>query len=401
MLKSSNNILSSLHDYSVENLLFCTKDSNEVAKVAWIRKNYPHHFHLLSEQLKLYNKALAKLPGWVKKNCLFTAQSLEQCSSPATAHYKASLFKGELMVDLTAGIGVDAVAFAEKFKQVIAIDKDENVHALAEFNLSQLAITNVQRVNTDADSWLHKQRHADLYYIDADRRPITGKKVITLEDSTPNVLALLPIIKGLTKDVLLKCSPLIDITYLFSRIDLIQQITVLSVEQEVKEILVHLVSKPDNPFIKAVNLSAGGEITHEFEAQVSNLSAERKLEEDAIYFYETGNVLIKSGLSDLYANQIGLSQLGSKTPYYTGNKCITSFFGRAFKIITCMPMSKSNVLAYLKNNTITKANIAAKGFGVSVDDLRSTFKLKDGGEEYLFFVKHNHNEKVFYHVRKF
>ena len=57
-----------------------------------------------------------KVPTWASNPHLEfpTHLSLEQCSSEATARYKASLLSGNTLVDLTGGMGVDCYFLSDR-----------------------------------------------------------------------------------------------------------------------------------------------------------------------------------------------------------------------------------------------------------------------------------------------
>ena len=70
------------------------------------------------EQIAGRQKAKTKLPSWAAIDGIVWPPhlSMEQCSSELTARYKASIAgKGALIVDLTAGFGVDMAFMSQGF----------------------------------------------------------------------------------------------------------------------------------------------------------------------------------------------------------------------------------------------------------------------------------------------
>jgi hypothetical protein len=63
--------------------------------------------------------AARKIPSWYPVSALWYPPhlSMEQCSSEATALYKASLLEGDTFADLTGGFGIDCSFISRNFKQ--------------------------------------------------------------------------------------------------------------------------------------------------------------------------------------------------------------------------------------------------------------------------------------------
>ena len=121
---------------------------------------------------------------------------------------------------------------------------------------------------------------------------------------------------------------------------------------------------------------------------------------DGKYFYEPAHALIKSGLVPDYASKIDLHMIAANSLYLTGNKHIDDFFGRTFKVVSGIDFSKSKVKKYLAEQKITKANISKRNFLLKPDEIIKLFKLRDGGEDYLFFTQDTNKNELMYHCRK-
>jgi hypothetical protein len=151
--------------------------------------------------------------------------------------------------------------------------------------------------------------------------------------------------------------------------------------------------------IVAVQLSQEGLIEYKIEnAQLSSNLGVYK--EPPQWFYESSNMVIKAGLTNTLAKKYGLTLLAKAGYYMVGNIYHSDFFGRVFSIVKTLPFSKALLKQYLKENNMYKANLAAKNFVSGVDELRKTFMIQDGGEDYLFFTLNANNEKVFFHCVK-
>lgn len=367
-----------------------------------LTKNFPGTYKLLAAQLALYDKAKKKLPLMASAFCYFTSKSLEQASSEALANYKASLVQGDLLIDLTGGLGSDDIAFSGRFNNIISVDKDSELNLLAEVNFIKLGINNIKRISSDAEGFITGDLKADLVYIDADRKPgSSGKKSVTLHDSSPNVLKIINRLFDISPEIMMKLSPMADISYLIKNLPCLAEIQVISHKNEVKELLVILKrGYSKNPLISAIELSStGNEKLNQF-SEPSQKINESGFAESGLYFLEAANALIKSGLVNNYAYQNGLKLVSSSSVFMITDKPIQNPFGRYFKLVNSFSFSKSAFKNYLSENNIKSANITCRSFPAKPDEILKNFGLKDGSNDYFFFTAGENKKKLVFHCQK-
>lgn len=372
-----------------------------------LKKLYPGNYKLLYEQLLTYPKAAKKLPGFTSHFCYLTAKSYEQSSSELLAAYKAALFKGNICIDLTGGLGIDDIAFSGSFNKVISVDNDEALNTLAEINFKKLGVNNITRLTTSAEEFIQSKLlssdlSAELIYIDADRRVNKdGKRSVTFHGSSPDILKIKDNCFKISGEVLLKLSPLTDITYIRKNLTGIKFIKVISLDNEVKEILV-LLNKDykDAALISAVDISSAAGATMEFipQALESKNAADNSIEFN--YLIEPGNAIIKAGLIDSYAEVNTLHRFFVQSPYLLSFTVPVQPFGRVFRIISYSKFSKSAFKQYLVKQNISKASLASRNFPVKPEELKKLFKLSDGGNDYFFFTTDEAKTKWFFHCKK-
>lgn len=358
----------------------------------------------LAEQLKLYPKAKYKLPTFTNSSCWFTGKSYEQCSSEASAKLKSILFKGGKLLDLSGGLGVDDYFFSESFKEVIGLDPDEQLNMLVRANYEKLGKKNITRITKTAEDYLQENKNNfSLIYLDADRRAGAHKSKL-LETGSPDFFTLKDQLLECSDLILLKLSPMIDLDYCIEQIPFLKQIFVVSVESEVKEVLC-LIEKSYQLEVKISNyfLDKNGEILASLELEnpvrKSKFTFEKPTHETI--FFEASAGLIKSGLDKFYASQKSLSPIHPNGYYYTGaNDFPEPAYGRWFQIISKQVFSKSEFKKYLQTQKIEKANISARDFGMGSEEIKKSFGLKDGSDDYFFFGKDERNNKVFIHAQK-
>ena len=356
--------------------------------------------NLVLETILNIKKASYKLPTLTSNYCWLPTKSYEQSSSELTALYKSLLYTGNSVLDLCGGLGVDDIAFSKVFSKVVSLDADEELNEIVKYNFKKIGINHIERLTVFAEDFLTKNTSKfDLVYIDADRRSTANSKKFLLSDCTPNILELLPQLKLITNQLLIKLSPMIDLNYCKSEIENIKAIHVVSLKNEVKEVLL-LVDFTifNSTVIKAINIINDQNI-HEF-SHSNSFEKESKNSNSNEYFYEPNASIIKANLSANYAQSLGLKMIALNSNFFVGHELIENFYGRCFKIIDSFSFSKSSLKSYLKEKEILKANISKRNFPINEAVIAKQFNLKTGGDQYLFFTQNNQGEKLFYHCRK-
>lgn len=385
----------------VEKIALYTKSYSKTKLIAYLREEYGDLYPIVADQLSLLEKAKKKLPQWVDAGCLFTAKGLEQCSSQPLAKFKSGLITGNTLLDLSGGLGVDDVSFSMVFNQVISLDIDEHLNELVQLNLQKLNIKNVSRLTISAEDYLKSHKEpVEAIYVDADRRVKGNQKSALLSGASPDVQSLLPQLLKKSERIMLKLSPLIDITYLQQLFPNIEHIYVVGVQNEVKEVLVLLNNRvlTNKQQVTAVQLASSGEVTHQINGKENREPVNSTPSES--WFYEPSNMVIKAGLSQALAKTNGLRLIAKNSHYMLGSQFIDGYFGRAFKVKHSMVFGKRALKDYLSGHQINKANVSVRNFISTVDEIRRTFNIADGGDDYLFLTTNNEGEKIFYHCVK-
>lgn len=353
-----------------------------------------------TQQLHVYQKAADKLPTFVEKFCLFTLKSYEQCSSQATAMYKTSLFSNGRFLDLTGGLGVDDWAFAEAGNEVVSLEPDEELNEITAYNFGLLGVSRIQRISVKAENYLQNNTQMfDLVYCDADRRP-GGKKVFDLSGSVPDILSLLPEIFSCTSTVLIKASPMVDITSCIRQLKSVEHTIVVQWKEEVREVL-FVVKKEftGGTRISAVEVDDAGNVVHGISTAQTEALMLAKMSTSR-FLYEPAPAVVKAGLVNEIATSYGLARVGTNSAYLLGNEEGVAFWGRTFRIQTSMLYKPDLLKKYLQEKNIVKANVAKRDFPLQVDEIRKKFKLKDGGNDYFFFSKTTSGDLMVFHCLK-
>lgn len=413
-----------------------------------------------------------KLPEWVAYTGLVYPSSLcaEQCSSSDTARYKASIVQrifneyvgtvasmvgdpcrttgsategtesvpdknspttrnqsvtelAEVTIpsrgkvaDLTGGLGVDSWAFSEVAEEVLYNEMNPALAAAARHNFKALGVTNIFIKNSEATSDSLKDIFGDfrpdVIFLDPARRDSAGKKVFLLEDCSPDVLKILPELFGISRFVLLKLSPMADITMAVERLDRtyeeylekasgkgwngqwVREVHVVASGGECKELLILL----DGEWNEGYSLTCredGKTLTFKPE-EITKAKAGYPDSTFARIIFEPGKSLTKAGVSNAICERFGLVKLARFTHLYTISEPLSDSeseqrtaplkdFGKVFYVKEILPLNKSSMKDVGKR--YPHSEVSAKNIPMSSDELRTRLKVKSGDDAHIFGVR--------------
>ena len=331
------------------------------------------------EQIAGRQKARTKLPSWAAIDGIVYPPhlSMEQCSSEVTARYKASIAgKGALFVDLTAGFGVDMALISQGFQKAVHVERQPQLCAISSENFRLLGLNHIEVVCGDGVAYLHTMRHADLLFIDPARRDVHGGRTYDISDCTPNVLEILDEMLEKADRVMIKLSPMLDWRKAVADLGKVNEVHIISVDNECKELLL-ILSKTKKPLrVFCVNNDECFEVVEGISSQP------RPLPQDMRYLYEPNASVMKAGCFDLIEQRFGVVQLERNSHLFVSDKEILGFPGRQFLIEKRTSMNKRELKATLAD--VDQANITVRNFPMSVAELRKRLKLKEGGDVYIF-----------------
>ena len=344
-------------------------------------------------QIEAKKKCKSKLPTWfLTKNIYFPYKlNIEQTSSEITAKYKASLISGESLIDLTGGFGVDSYYFNKRFKNLTYCEFNKGLSEIVCHNFKQFKGCNIKSVSGDSLEYLKvSAKKFDWVYIDPSRRHETKGKVFFLKDCLPNVPNNLQLLFEHSNNILIKISPLLDISIGLEELQNVKSIHIVSVNNEVKELLWVLEKDFVNEVnIYTVNITKTKSDTFSFVLN-SEFNKTINYSEPLKYLYEPNVAVLKSGAFKSIASYYKINKLHKHSHLYTSEVLIEDFPGRSFIIRSILYYKKSNI----KSLKLMKANITTRNFPESVEQIRKKFKIKDGGHIYMFFTTNINNEKI-------
>ena len=332
-------------------------------------------------------------------------------------------------VDLTGGFGVDFSYIASRLGvKSMYVERQAHLCEAAKENFGRLGLKNAIVKNGDGIDVLHSflpkkddAASADdtlgiiydqplsllktslglkLIFIDPARRDDAGNKVVSLKDCTPDVTVLQEEMLSKVDYVIIKLSPMLDWHRAVSELNCVQEVHIISVNNECKELLLVLSARNMGVMEASSADGAAGEVKHagnlriycvndaqsfvceESDMEASSVKIAPSTLEEMQYLYEPNASLMKAGCFSVLSKRYGARMLSKNSHLFVSREPIAVFPGRSFRIIAVSSFNKKELKRHLSG--ITKANIATRNFPLSVAELRKRLKLKDGGETYIF-----------------
>lgn len=360
---------------------------DDVQKLSLQENKYKHiDFKQALVQVAGRQKIKDKLPSWYNRLDLLLPSPLplEQCSSEATAHYKASLVEGDTLIDMTGGWGVDCAFMAPNFTKVLYFEQQQPLCDIATHNFRQLGLTHIETQAEESTKQIASFPTASCIYIDPSRRDTHGKKTVLLRDCTPNIVDIAPALLQKTEGLLVKLSPMLDISQALKELPQTNEVHIVSVDNECKELLFLLRQKAvEEREIYCVNSKKNRTIElfayKEGKESSANCHYTEKVEN---YVYEPNVSILKAGAFKITGERYDLNKLHPNSHLYTSSNFCEDFPGRIFYRESVLSPTKRNLRTFLPKGE--KANITVRNFPMSVAELRKKTQLADGGERYIF-----------------
>ncbi|MDO9276668.1 MAG: class I SAM-dependent methyltransferase [Lutibacter sp.] len=345
----------------------------------------------IAAQILAKNSCEKKLPTWFNAENIYYPNKLniEQTSSEITAAYKSNLVSGASLIDITGGFGVDVYFFSQKVKKITHCEISEDLSDIVTHNFKQLKVKNAKTHFGDGIEFLKKYAGKfDWIYADPSRRNDAKEKVFLLKDCLPNIPENLDILFQKSDHILLKVSPILDISSAINELNNVKEIHVVAVENEVKELLFLLEKNhTQNINIKTINFNKEAIQTFNFslnEAVSSTFSEPKK------YLFEPNAAILKAGAFQQISVHLKIDKLHQHSHLYTADNLI-DFPGRRFEIKHAVSYDKKQLLQLIPSK---KANITTRNFPETVAQIRKKTGLKDGGNQYLFFTTDANNKHL-------
>lgn len=352
-------------------------------------------FRFALQQIQGRQKAEYKLPDlFATPNILYPPTiSLEQCSSTVTAAYKAELIQGQSIIDFSGGFGIDTFAFARKFQTCHYIEPQTELCNLMEHNSKQLGINNINVHLGTMEDHIDALSYADVIFVDPSRRNNDGNRVISIDQCSPNIILWKDKLLQKAETVMVKLSPMIDLKQSLRQLPETNEVHVVAVNGECKEILLLLSrNQTQERIFHTINFKDGERQVFTFSEQEELNAIPEIATETQKYLFEPNAAIMKSGAFKIISIRFNLNKLHPHSHLYFGDNIIPDFPGRIFTVHDVFSMGKESLKTHLSN--IKQANVAVRNFPLTADELKKRLHMKDGGNVFLFGTTWKNDEKV-------
>ena len=346
-------------------------------------------------QISGWQAARLKVPLWAATEGIVYPKhlSLEQCTSQYIAQYKASFIEGLLgsgfkMADITGGMGVDCFFISRSASQVYYNEMSAELCDCARANFKALGRPEIEINCGTAEEFVTSLApdSLDLIYLDPARRGDAGRKLVSISDCQPDTVALQDDLLRISANVMVKLSPMLDITRALTELKHVSHVFIVGLEGECKEITLLLQRGFDaEPTITAVDIDQNGvpepavSSAKSADAALPLPIADTACLQPGTYISEPSAPYMKSALFRTIAASTGTALLHPDTHLFWSKQKPESFPGRTFQLVDIIPFDKRSLSALVK----TQANLSVRNFPESAPALQRRLKLRDGGPRYL------------------
>lgn len=330
-----------------------------------------------------------------------TELSGEQCTGDLLADFHTKIVgrpdgndAGKTIVDFTAGLGIDAMHLGRRGYSVTAFDRQPALAQALKWNSAGLGLPQLTARQGDSVEMLHAGLiSGDIAFIDPARRSADGGRTYSIADCQPDVVQLLPALGKSFRFVVIKLSPMLDLTQTARELgDKLTDLYVLGTKTECKEIVAVLDMTDDGlgkPVIHAVTVTTDGghdELTFDRDEENSLPPMATGLPAVGDIVYELWPAVIKAAPFNTLAQRFGsVKKLAPNTHVFFADSPVDAFPGEARTVVDVIPYMSKHIKRL--HNQYPKIDVATRNFDLPADALRRKLNVKPGGPLRLLAVR--------------
>ncbi len=368
-------------------------DTDPARAAMQLRGEFGSFASTLATQIKYLERAKTKIPSFYLNRCIIEPLAFEQSSSSVVSQTKE--YSGALCLDLTCGLGVDVINFAGRFDKVITVERNELLVDIARYNFSLLGIDNVEIRLGDSEVFVSEYAKsvvsgdapkADLLYADPARRDSAGKKTVGFASCSPDIVPMLDSIEACTRRVVVKCSPLFEVSELFAVFgEQGVEAQVVSSRAECKEVVVDRTFGCQSKARVQVISSELGHKSFDLGYSHDNGAA---FALPYKYMLLPDVAMYKARMVESYVRSLGEDAfIDSQNGYGFTNELPANFFGRVFEIETMEVFKAKKVKKDLSLRGIKRATLMQHNMNMSNDALAKSMSISIGGDNLIAFTR--------------
>lgn len=334
------------------------------------------HASEVATQVKYLGRARKKLPSYFESRCIIPSLAFEQSSSEECATHKP--LSGRSVLDLTCGLGVDALYLSRKFDRVVTIERDEVLAEVARENFRRLGAANIEVVCADSAEYVAEcSDHFDWCYADPDRRGAKGEKLVRLEDCSPDMVALMSRLQSVADRICIKASPMFDVEEALRLFEGCS-VEVVSLGDECKEVLIYIGGESSGS-ITATALGIG---SYTMSADsVGELPVPTFRSDEYGWLVQPDVALQKCRLAR--AHLAGKADIWSENGYGFAVEHPEGVIGRIYEINRIETFDPKRLKREMKGRRV---QILKRDFPLSTERIMAMTGVKEGGDERIAFT---------------
>lgn len=394
--------------------------SKLVLKCRKLREDFNVDFALT--QIECRRRTAKKLQRFIANPKFIFPSSIasEQSSNESVSAYHCSLISDcSTLLDMTAGLGIDLMVMAERCESAIGIELDELKAEVLRYNCEVMGVNNVEVICADSVEWVSTcRRRFNVIFIDPARRGEGNTRTYNFHDCQPDIIEIQNLLREKCDSLMIKASPLLDITQTLKDIDCVTAIRAVCVNGECKEILIesackndssqtitnssqaiinpsHTIINPSQTIInsthtiikEAVDLNDKGEVKSKFScifnpddpARSSIPYAEDKDLTSGNFLYEPNAGIMKlAPWSELCSQFTDLKKLAPSSHLFVSSTLYPHFPGRILEIEKLIEKKDRKTLKGLP------ANVTVRNYPISAQELRKSLQVKEGKDTFIY-----------------
>ena len=347
-------------------------------------------------QIESRRKTARKLPRFTASpRTLFpTVVSAEQASDELVASFHAGLIGGCASVaDLTAGLGIDAMCNAANRPDriVTAVEIDPLKCRCLRHNASALGIGNLRVMESDCLEWLREAPRHDTLFIDPARRGENNRRTYAFSDCVPDIIGSLPLIMSRCDTLLVKASPLLDISAILKELPRVDHIHAVGAHGECKELLISIKDGAKFDGVTTVELFDDGRVftlDSEYPADPQRCVAMTGDEPEVGFFvHEPTATMMKTAcwpaVTDRWPE---LRKISANTHLFISESVAGEFPGRIWRIKSVVGKRE------LKKLKGERLSVVSRNHPLTAPRIREEYRLREGDGEFLIACRWGQRE---------
>ena len=343
----------------------------------------------LMDQINGKQKAKKKLPSWFENDqIVYPADiSMQQCSSEISAALKTKhLSKGNTCIDLGGGFGIDTHYLAQKFEKVFYVEQNKDLCQIAAHNFKAFGIDNVEIVNATGEGFIKSfEGKVDLIFLDPARRDQQQNRIFQFEDCSPNIIELEKSLSTKGENLLIKASPLIDITSAYSQFPAFKNCQVIGINNECKEVMLSTIKNLPN---LTCSHSTNGQLEEYTFDETEDLFNGFSTAQQGGYIYEPNVTIRKAQQQNQIAHQFELGKLFKNGSLYFSIDLKADFPGRIFQI-------KHELTNKKQIQNLKHAEVISKNYPLAAAEFKKKYKLGASAQNFIFaFTDYTQQKQV-------